>query len=87
MLDPHMYLAHILNPMTLDEYLSTTGTLEAAFGVRIGLSQSQVNRLRRGESWPPRDVMERIRTATDQQVTPNDWLPSRPSEPQPEAAA
>lgn len=65
--------------MTLDDYLAQTGTLETDFARAIGLSQSQVNRLRNGESWPSKGVLERIRAATDGRVTPNDFLPPVPA--------
>ena len=61
--------------MTLDSYLTGAGLTEAAFGVLVGLSQSQINRIRTGRSWPPRDVAERIREVTAGKVTPDDFLP------------
>lgn len=61
--------------MTLDEYLSTHPITETAFGKKIGLSQSQVNRIRANKSWPGRDVMARIYEATDKKVTPGDFVP------------
>lgn len=82
MLDAHMNDVHIW-PMTLHEYLSHMGITETAFGHLAGISQSQVNRLRHGKSWPQRDVAERIKAATGGKVTPDDFLPAR----EPEAAA
>lgn len=73
MLDEHMAPIHI-GAVTLDEYLIEREMSEAAFGGKAGLSQSQVNRIRYGDSWPTRSVMERIRAATGQRVTPNDFL-------------
>lgn len=64
--------------MTLDEYLiaeKERGLTETAFGAKVGLSQPQINRLRKAKSWPGRELMARIRQATDQKVTPNDWVP------------
>ena len=61
--------------MTLDSYLTGEGLTEAAFGVLVGLSQSQINRIRTGRSWPPRAVAERIREVTSGKVTPDDFLP------------
>lgn len=82
MLDCHMGRMHI-GAMTLHEYLAQEGITETVFGRLAGLSQSQVNRLRHGKSWPQRDVAERIKAATGGRVTPDDFLPSR----EPEAAA
>ncbi len=73
MLDVHMQWTHI-RVMTLDDYLTENAISEAAFGKAIGLSQSQVNRIRYGDSWPPKGVMERIDKETGRRVTPNDFL-------------
>ena len=85
MLDAHMRLAHIKG-MRLDKYLTEAGLSEADFGRQIGLSQSAINRLRRGESWPPADTAEKIRAATGGKVTADDFLApvadSVPADPQ-----
>jgi len=65
--------------MTLDEWLTAakaTGMTEVRFAALVGISQPQVNRLRRNLSWPSKDLMARIREATNQKVTPNDWFAS-----------
>lgn len=63
--------------MTLDEWLKlakqTLGMNETQFGAAVGISQSQVNRLRRGKSWPTKERMIRIREVTNKKVTPDDW--------------
>ena len=58
--------------MKLDLYLKENGLTDAAFGERIGLSQSQVSRIRRGLSWPSKDVIASIAAATSNAVTAND---------------
>lgn len=60
--------------MTLAEYLSTKQMTDEAFGTLVGLSQPQVNRLRRGKSKPGWDVLRRISDATDGLVTANDFM-------------
>jgi hypothetical protein len=59
--------------MTLAEYLKHTKESDAAFGVRAHLSQSQVNRLRRGNSRPSWTAIDSIARATGDKVTANDW--------------
>lgn len=59
--------------MTLDEYLSTKRITEAEFGALIQRSQAQVNRIRRGKSWPSRGVLTRIAEVTNNKVTANDF--------------
>lgn len=66
--------------MTLDEYLSTATDengkpiSDAAFGVKCGLSQPQISRLRNGKSKPSFETIEAIRAATGNAVSPNDWF-------------
>lgn len=59
--------------MTLDDWLTRTGTKEEAFAAQIGVSQATVNRYRRGRRVPRPIPMARIATATGGQVTPNDF--------------
>jgi transcriptional regulator with XRE-family HTH domain len=59
--------------MTLAEYLKKTKESDAAFGFRAELSQSQVNRLRRGTSRPSWATIDQIAKATGNAVTANDW--------------
>jgi transcriptional regulator with XRE-family HTH domain len=59
--------------MTLAEYLKQTKESDAAFGGRAGLSQSQVNRLRRGTSRPSWAAIASIAKATGDKVTAVDW--------------
>jgi DNA-binding transcriptional regulator YdaS (Cro superfamily) len=58
--------------MTLDQYLSESGETNTAFSARVGISQSQIGRLRRG--WKPSwDTIVAIEKATGGKVQPNDW--------------
>ncbi len=61
--------------MTLDKFLSSSPLTDEAFGQLIGCSQSQVSRLRRGESQPSPERIARIRDATNGDVTFEDWFP------------
>lgn len=59
--------------MTLNQYLAKTEETDAAFGARAGLSQSQINRLKRGISQPSLDAIKKIAAATGNKVTFSDW--------------
>lgn len=60
--------------MRLSDYFSREDNLtDAAFAGRVGMSQSQINRLRRGESSPDWATIEKIKNATDGLVTADDW--------------
>ena len=72
--------------MTLDDYLDATKETETAFGARVGISQPQVNRLRKNKSWPSRTLLARIFEATDGKVTPSDFVPGTARPPVPEAS-
>lgn len=69
--------------MTLDEWLTATGTKEDAFAAEIGTSQAAVNRYRHRRRTPRRDVMVRIARATGGLVTVTDFHrePDCPSAP------
>lgn len=58
-------------------------TMEAA-GEILGLSQASLSRIEAGKQWPDRPTMERIQTATDGAVAPNDFI-HEPSEVGPPA--
>lgn len=75
--------------MRLDDWLKQRGVSEAAFGRQIGVKQQSVNRYRKHENIPDRDIMARIVDATGGEVLPNDFygLPTSPQDDQPEAAA
>jgi hypothetical protein len=58
--------------MTLDQYLERFSKSEADFGTDVGMSRSQIWRLRRG--WKPSwDAIVAIEKATNGKVKPNDW--------------
>jgi transcriptional regulator with XRE-family HTH domain len=59
--------------MTLEQYLTNEKLTDAEFGIRVGLSQSQISRIRRGISLPSWDAMERIEEGTSGAVTANDF--------------
>ncbi len=60
--------------MTLDEYLIKEGLTETVFAAKAGVSQAQVNRLRKGGVWPKQKLVRRILIVTGGKVTPNDFL-------------
>lgn len=64
--------------MTLEQYLSETGETDAAFGARVGLSQSHVSRLRRLASRPSWSAIYAILEATGGRVTETDWRKREP---------
>lgn len=70
--------------MKLDRYLTerktSEGLTEEQFAVLAGLSQSQVNRLRRGRVKPSYEAIEGIIKATGGKVTANDFFPSKGTE-------
>jgi transcriptional regulator with XRE-family HTH domain len=65
--------------MTLDDYLTRQRSkdpklTDAAFGEQVGLSQSQISRLRRGEARPSLAAVERIHRATRGKVSARDFM-------------
>lgn len=62
--------------MRLDVYLKKNGLTDEEFGSLVGLSQSYVNRLRRGEGRPSLGALERIRDRTSGEVTADDFMAS-----------
>ncbi len=69
--------------MKLNLYLSSKGITDEAFGRKIGCSQSQVSRIKRGVSKPSLGLIERIAMATGGAVRANDFMstvapPKRP---------
>lgn len=73
--------------MKLDQYLSTKKMTDAAFAALVGMSQSQVNRLRRGLSQPSWDTAATIEHATGGKVSASDFLPERAPAPKKGRAA
>lgn len=60
--------------MMLADYLKANNLSEAIFAEMIDTSQPTVHRLKHGNSWPGREVAERIFVATGGAVTPNDFM-------------
>lgn len=57
---------------SLPNYLSSRAETQTAFAARAGLTDSTLSRVLTGKSPPSPDVVERVRVATDGEVTPND---------------
>lgn len=65
--------------MKLNLYLTNKGITDDAFGKRIGCSQSQVSRIKRGVSKPSLNLIERIALATGGAVKANDFMTDQPA--------
>jgi DNA-binding transcriptional regulator YdaS (Cro superfamily) len=72
-LDMHVHRMHKERMMTLNEYLEKSGESDGEFAAKVGLSPSQISRLRRGVSKPSWDGIVAIEKVTGGQVQPNDW--------------
>lgn len=68
--------------MRLSEFLTTTDTTPTAFARKLGVAHSTVLRWAAGDVAPSLDWMERIATATNGGVMPNDFM----RDAQPESA-
>nr|WP_321182385.1 helix-turn-helix domain-containing protein [Methylobacterium sp. Leaf122] len=60
--------------MKLADYLSEAEIRPATFAERIGVTRQTLWRYMSGDRRPEWDVLERIRTETGGEVTPNDFL-------------
>ena len=60
--------------MKLRVYLDENSITHAAFAEAIGVSQQTVSRYVVGERFPRLEIMGRIVQATENAVTPNDFL-------------
>lgn len=58
--------------MKLETYLKDNSLTDEAFASIVGVSQSQISRIKRGKSWPTRDLVNRIAEVTSGAVTAND---------------
>jgi transcriptional regulator with XRE-family HTH domain len=58
--------------MTLKEYLKSQPITDAEFGAKIGVSQSQVTRIKNGQTSPSLAVIVAIEKATDGEVGAKD---------------
>lgn len=59
--------------MKLDEFLTSEKITEADFAEKIASSQPHVNRMRRGKSFPSPEMIRKIRSATQDKVSLDDW--------------
>jgi len=73
--------------MKLAEYLSQEKLTDEAFGALVGMSQSQISRIKRGVSRPSWENLASIERVTGSLVTATDFIPSMPDAPAPEQAA
>jgi transcriptional regulator with XRE-family HTH domain len=60
--------------MNLKTFLSLDGNSEAKLATQLGVSQSTINRYANQTRWPDRDMILRIKDATDGMVSPSDWF-------------
>lgn len=60
--------------MKLALYLENSTLSDEAFGQRVGLSQSQVNRIKNGKSKPSLEMVAKISKATEGHVSFADFL-------------
>lgn len=60
--------------MKLADYLNDNGLTHADFAQAIGVSKETVRRYMVGDRRPKPHIMEKIATATDCQVTANDFF-------------
>ena len=65
-------MACILAAMTLKEYLAKLTITDAEFGAKIGVSQSQVSRIKHGKTAPSLAVIVAIEKATNGKVGAKD---------------
>ena len=71
--------------MTLNEWLAKPNRdgskrRKNALAERIGVTPTMVTEYAEGRMWPGREIMKRIETATDGQVTANDMLHTEAAE-------
>lgn len=76
MLDMHMHRMHH-EFMKLKTYLRTKKLTDEAFGALVGLSQSQVSRIKRGKSIPSWPTIAAIEEATKGKVKLSDFRPEQ----------
>lgn len=61
--------------MKLAEYLTDRKLTDEAFGAKVGMSQSQISRIKRGISRPSWDNLASIERETDGAVRAADFIP------------
>lgn len=72
--------------MTLDQFLSSTGTSINAFAEQCGTSGASMNRILHGEQRPSVEMIRAIVAATEGQVTADDIVFGAPRERKERAA-
>lgn len=60
--------------MTLDQYLTSENVTAAEFGVRVGMSEASISRIRRGDQNITLGVMRRIIAASNGKITADGLL-------------
>ncbi len=65
--------------MTLSEYLKSNGLTDDKFAALVGMSQSQITRLKNGLSRPSWDTVEKIFAATGGVVNAASWQAPAPA--------
>jgi len=60
--------------MQLSDHLEQSGESIPSFAARIGVSPQAVHRYLHDQRRPKWPILEKIKTATNGQVTPNDFL-------------
>lgn len=73
--------------MKLAEYLSQEKLTDEAFGALVGMSQSQISRIKRGVSRPSWENLAAIERVTGSSVTAADFIPSASAAPVQERVA
>lgn len=58
----------------LEQYLLERNLTNAAFGAVVGFAESTVRHWRKGKRKPSLVALQKIATATNGEITPNDWL-------------
>ena len=64
--------------MDIRSYLAEHDLTEEKLAVKVGCSQSMINKLKRHTVSPSLDLMRLIAEATNGAVTPNDFMPTTP---------
>jgi transcriptional regulator with XRE-family HTH domain len=60
--------------MHLQAYLEAENIPDSVFAKRVGVAQSTILRLKRGERKPSLDLAQRIYEATNRAVPPSEWF-------------
>lgn len=66
--------------VTLSAYLEQNNVSYEAFAATLGVSAMSVSRWARGQNFPRRETLQRIKQVTGGQVTPDSFLSKVPSE-------